>query len=310
MSPSSDTESSAAPTAGSSMPPQPTILTPSLLREWRLPSPGGSKYGRGQVLVIGGARQTPGAVMLAGLSALRVGAGRLTMAVAQSVAVPLAVAVPESGVVGLPETAEGSVLGEAAGDRLSASVERADAVLVGSGLDDPDETAALLRTLLPLLGEDTAVVLDAFALGVLIDIDEVAQVCGGRLVLTPNEAEAARLLDGSTGPIEDLPGAVIAIAARYQAVVSCHGWIADPAGTLWQVATGHSGLGTSGSGDVLAGGVVGLLARGADPAQAACWATHVHAAAGDRLSASIGPLGFLARELVDQLPIVITELDT
>lgn len=92
-------------------------------------------------------------------------------------------------------------------------------------------------------------------------------------------------------------------------MVSCRGWIADPQGALWQVATGHSGLGTSGSGDVLAGAVVGLLARGAEPAQAACWATHIHAAAGDRLSARIGPLGFLARELVDELPVVITELD-
>jgi hydroxyethylthiazole kinase-like uncharacterized protein yjeF len=225
------------------------------------------------------------------------------------VAVALAVAVPEAGVVGLPESADGSVLGGAAGARLAASVERADAVLVGSGLDDPDETAALLRTVVPLLGPDTAVVLDAFALGVLIDVDEVVDVCGGRLVLTPNEAEAARLLTGTTDPIEDVSAGVLEIARKYRAVVSCHGWIADPSGALWQVSTGYSGLGTSGSGDVLAGGVVGLLARGTDPAQAACWATHVHAAAGDRLSAKVGSLGFLARELVDQLPVVITELD-
>lgn len=303
MPPRTDT---AAPTAAT---PQPTIVTPSLLRDWSLPSPGGSKYGRGQVLVVGGARQTPGAALLAGLSALRVGAGRLTIAVAESVAVALAVAVPEAGVVGLPENADGSVLGSSSGDRLAASVERADAVLIGSGLDDPDETAALLRTILPLLGSDTAVLLDAFALGVLIDVDEVVEVCGGRLVLTPNEAEAARLLTGTTDPIDDMPGAVLEIARKYRAVVSCHGWIGDPTGALWQVATGHSGLGTSGSGDVLAGGLIGLLARGADPAQAACWATHIHAAAGDRLSAKVGSLGFLARELVDQLPVVITELD-
>lgn len=300
------TETAAPATAA----PQPTIVTPSLLRDWSLPSPGGSKYGRGQVLVVGGARQTPGAALLAGLSALRVGAGRLTIAVAESVAVALAVAVPEAGVVGLPETADGSVVGAASGDRLAASVERADAVLIGSGLDDPDETAALLRTIVPLLGPDTAVLLDAFALGVLIDVEEVVDACGGRLVLTPNEAEAARLLTGTTDPIEDMAGAVLEIAQKYQAVVSCHSWIADPTGSLWQVATGYSGLGTSGSGDVLAGGMVGLLARGAEPAQAACWATHIHAAAGDRLSAKVGSLGFLARELVDQLPLVISELDT
>ena len=62
------------------------VITPSVLRNWSLPAVTGSKYGRGQVLVVGGARQTPGAVMLAGRSALRVGAGRLTMAVAESTA--------------------------------------------------------------------------------------------------------------------------------------------------------------------------------------------------------------------------------
>ena len=290
-------------------PPEPTIITPTLLREWSLPSPGGSKYGRGQVLVVGGARQTPGAASLAGVSALRVGAGRLTLAVAESVAVALAVAVPEAGVVGLPQTETGAVRG-AVGDLLRASVERADAILIGSGLDDPDETVELLRNLLPSIGSGTRVVLDAFALGVLSDVDEVADICGGRLVLTPNEVEAARLLTGAPDPIKDMSEAVQQIAQKYRAAVSCQGWIADPDGSLWQVATGHSGLGTSGSGDVLAGAVVGLLARGAEPAQAACWGTHVHAAAGDRLSARVGALGFLARELVDQLPMVITELNT
>ncbi|PZS15751.1 MAG: hypothetical protein DLM57_12035 [Pseudonocardiales bacterium] len=60
------------------------------------------------------------------------------------------------------------------------------------------------------------------------------------------------------------------------------------------VSTGHAGLGTSGSGDVLAGAVAGLLARGTDPVRAACWGTYLDAAAGDRLAARVGRLGFLA----------------
>ena len=76
----------------------------------------------------------------------------------------------------------------------------------------------------------------------------------------------------------------------------------------WLVPFGHPGLGTSGSGDVLAGAVAGLLARGTERAQAACWATYLHAAAGDRLAPVVGRIGFLARELVDTLPHVLTEL--
>ena len=75
----------------------PTPVTPNLLREWSLPDTGGSKYGRGQVLVIGGAAKTPGAAMLSATAALRVGGGRLTLAVARSVALHVAVALPESG---------------------------------------------------------------------------------------------------------------------------------------------------------------------------------------------------------------------
>ena len=89
----------------------PTVVTPALLRGWALPEVGSSKYGRGQVLVVGGARGTPGAAMLAAVASLRAGAGRLTLAVGESVAVAVAVAIPESGVVGLPETSSGSVRG-------------------------------------------------------------------------------------------------------------------------------------------------------------------------------------------------------
>ena len=81
--------------------------------------------------------------MLAGLAALRVGAGVLMLAVAESVAGPVAAAIPEAGVTGLPESDSGSVLGSAA-EVLAPRVERADAVLVGPGLDETEETGALL----------------------------------------------------------------------------------------------------------------------------------------------------------------------
>jgi NAD(P)H-hydrate repair Nnr-like enzyme with NAD(P)H-hydrate dehydratase domain len=123
--------------------------------------------------------------------------------------------------------------------------------------------------------------------------------------MTPNSAEACRLLERDLDdPATDVP----AIAKRYQAVVSCQGWIADPDGGCWQITTGHVGLGTSGSGDVLAGALAGLRARGATASQAACWGTYLHAAAGDRLTARVGKLGFLARELLDEMPGVMAEL--
>jgi hydroxyethylthiazole kinase-like uncharacterized protein yjeF len=302
-------------------------VTPTLLRAWPLPGGGSGKDDRGSVLVIGGARMTPGAVLLAGVAALRSGAGRLTLAVAESVAVPLAVALPEAGVLRLPETAAGTVKGSTAAAVLAAAVEAADAVLIGPGLDDKDEATALLRGLLkvPVGKQPPAIILDAFALGSLPELAGELGPWTGRLILTPNVTEAGILLGHDVGP---LAGDVAELAEKYAAVVSCQGVIAQPVGaaggsggaegggaqdgggraTLWEITTGHSGLGTSGSGDVLSGTVAGLRARGTTDAQAACWATHLHAAAGDRLASRLGGLGYLARELTDELPPLMMEL--
>jgi ADP-dependent NAD(P)H-hydrate dehydratase len=281
----------------------PTPLTPRVLRAWPVPRPDGGKDERGSVLVAGGARTTPGAAVLAGVTALRVGAGRLTLAVASSVAVAVAVATPEAGVVALPESPDGSPTG--AGDRLPSELGRADAVLVGPGLDEPDGTRRLLEDVLDGLDTGTPLVLDAFALGVAVDLRDRLRGRGGGLVLTPNAAEARRLLDEEEHPQDEWAGLV---ACRSGAVVALDGTVAAPDGRRWESASGSSGLGTSGSGDVLAGAVTGLLAAGAAPEQAACWAVALHGTAGDRLAARVGPVGYLARELVAELPAVLVEL--
>ena len=277
----------------------PVEVTPNFLRSWPLPSPGASKYDRGQVVVIGGAERSPGAAMLSGVAALRMGAGRLTLAVSQPVAVAVAVAIPECGVVPLAD----NDLAAAAPD-----IDSADAVLLGPGLDDAEVAEGMLRALLDLVTPTTVVALDAYALGVASRVPELAARLDGRLVLTPNLAEAARLLDRDVDDSDDPVGTVTELAQRYRAVVSCQGYVAADDGRMWSIGTGRVGLATSGSGDVLAGAIVGLCARGADLAQAAVWATYAHAASGDRLAVRVGPLGFLAGELLAELPSVLVEV--
>ena len=285
------------------------LVTPDLLRGWQLSTDTAGKKERGTVLVIGGERRTPGAAMLTGLAALRVGAGRLTMGLAESVAVSVAVAVPEAGVAGLAES-EGYIDGRAAGAVLAADLDSAAAVVIGPGLANADQTAALLASVVPLLGEKTQVVLDAYALGVLPGQPELFEPLAGRLVLTPNRTEILHLLGEEDTDEDDLDlaDAALKAARKYSAVVTAQNLITAPDGSSWEVPAGNPGLGTSGSGDVLAGAVGGFLARGATPAQAACWGTYLHAVAGDRLSASRGPLNFLARELLEAMPPVIAEL--
>lgn len=285
---------------------EPGVITVGALREWRLPQPSGSKQSRGRVVVVGGSPSTPGAAMLAGLAALRVGAGVLSLAVAEPVAAAVGAAVPEASVHGLALLAGRDEA--SATDALRAAVHGSDAVVVGPGLDDPQVSEQVVREVIDAVGADTRIVLDAFALGVLAKLPGVDRIAG-RAVLTPNPAEAARLLERDD--VDQNDGAAVAaeIAARYGAAVSYESWVADADGRGWTVPAGHPGLGTSGSGDVLAGAVGGLLARGADPAQAACWGTHLHGTAGDRLAARVGRLGFLAGELVTELPLVLVETE-
>ncbi|GAA1394338.1 NAD(P)H-hydrate dehydratase [Luteococcus peritonei] len=286
----------------------PMLITPAMLRSWPLPEPTGSKYRRGQVLVVGGARFTPGAAMLAGLAGLRVGAGRLSLGVAESVAGRVAVAIPESGAFGLAEDDEGSVSGEAVAQVLGKEIGRTDALLVGPGLDEPEGTIRLLTEILAELPSEVPVVLDAFGATVLPDLDPaLLKQLSGRLVLTPNAGELARLLELDELDEEDVAQASLDCAKRYGAAVGCNSWVVHE-GRVWQVTTGDTGLGTSGSGDVVAGAVAGLLSRGASLPQALGWGKYVHAAAGDALVARFGRVGYLAGELLPELPRVLSSL--
>ena len=281
-------------------------VTPQLLREWPLPVPDdeGTKHARGTVCVVGGAVGTPGAVRLAGLAALRVGAGRLQLATVESTAVPLGVAVPEAMVVGLPVGSGGS-LSPAAADQIVEQAGEDTTLVLGPGLLDDDDTRALVRAVLPRL-VCRRLVLDAHALTALAGHEDLLAEHEG-LVLTPNDTELAALLGG-----EELTGREGAekVASRYDAVVATKGWAVTPDGSAWRDEAGGVGLGTSGSGDVLAGAIGGLLARGAEPAQAAVWGQYAHAAAGDRLAAQHGRLGYVARELLTELSPVLASLST
>ncbi|MFI7599801.1 NAD(P)H-hydrate dehydratase [Actinoplanes sp. NPDC049681] len=278
------------------------VITPRLLRDWPLPDPQGDKESRGTVLVVGGSRFTPGGVLLAGVAALRAGAGRLQLAVTGSTATALSIAVPEAKVVGLPETDGGSVSGDVPGHLLELAAG-ADVLAIGPGLDDVEETGRLLHRLLDAAGKDAAVVLDAYALGALSKEPDLLAGRSQRVVLTPNVTEAGHLLGRDPG--DDLAAEAGELARRYECVVSLYGHIAAPGGRAWREESGDAGLGTSGSGDVRAGIVAGLLGRGAEPAQAACWGAFAHAVSGQRLAPRYGRTGFLARELVDEVAYTI-----
>ncbi len=273
----------------------PQTIDPAALRAWPLPPPNaaGDKESRGHVLVLGGAREMPGAVILAATAALRAGAGKLTIA---SVAQLVALAIPEARVLGLRETPEGGFTGEAMA-ALDPLADKVNATLIGPGMQDEVATAALVRALLPRL-DGTAVVLDAGAMGVILHPNQ-----GGKapfrftlpVLVTPHAGEMAHLSGKSKEEVGADPDRHARAAARqWNPVVALKGArtvIAAPDGALWQHEGGNVGLASSGSGDTLAGLIAGLAARGAPLHQAACWGVALHAQAGERLAARMGLLG-------------------
>lgn len=269
------------------------IVTDELLRSWGLPDPGTSKKTRGRVIVVGGSRRTPGAVVLAAEAALRVGAGRLGVVVPQSVDAQLGAVIPEAAVFALPEDASQPML-----DGLRDEIGNADAVLVGPGFDDIDETRSTLRAVLEC--GVTRLVLDAYALGVIHDLPR--DLMPDEVIVNANEEEAAILLGRELS--DDRLGDLREIAARDRLVVQCYGDIVEPGGHSWRVSAGGPGLGTSGSGDVLAGAITGFAARGVEAPRAAAWGAWAHATAGDALTAREG-VGFLARDLASHLTAAV-----
>lgn len=288
-----------------------TDVTVGLLRSWPLPRPDGEggKDGRGRILVVGGAPEMPGAVILAANAALRAGAGKLQIAVGRSIARLVAQAVPESLVAGLPETRSGRLRSS---PRLAGLARDAAAVLVGPGLLEGPEAGRLLAVLVRALSRRAVLVVDAATLLPLRRSPRALASLEGRVILTPHAGELAAMTGENKRVIEEDPARFAGAAARrFGGIVALKGaetFIADRAGHAWRNRAGNVGLAISGSGDTLSGIAAGLAARGASPLQAAVWAVALHARAGDRLARRMGPLGFLPRELLGEIPRLMADL--
>jgi hydroxyethylthiazole kinase-like uncharacterized protein yjeF len=291
-------------------------ITARLLRDWPLPMPAANadKDVRGCVLIIAGSKEMPGAVLLAATAALRAGAGKLVIATASSIAPQIGVAVPEARVIGLAETANGGLVADDA-DSLHKACQQASAILIGPGMQDEPSCCHLVRALLPHCA-DKPLILDAAGMSIASrDAD-----CGPDgpfrfstpVLLTPHAGELASLTGADKSDIQTQPEAAARLAAqRWQATVVLKGSltvIADADTQQWRHEGGNTGLAISGSGDVLAGIITGLAARGATLEQAAAWGVALHAMAGEQLSLKHGPLGYLAREISTEIPALLRSL--
>ncbi len=263
------------------------------------------KNSRGRVLAVGGSTLVPGALRLTGEAALRAGAGKLQMATVESAALALGMLVPEAATIALPADANGEIAAGAA-EILREALDRCDTIILGPGMGDSGRAATLVEALLADPRDDLSIVLDAAAIACADRLRAILRAHQGRLVLTPHHGEMAQLTGLDADDIAADPECAVKEAAmRCGAVIALkagHTLIADPHGKLLQYSGGGVGLATGGSGDVLAGIIGGLLARGAEPLVATAWGVWLHGESGRGLASELGPIGFLARELLVAIP--------
>lgn len=265
----------------------------------------GDKESKGRILIVAGSREVPGAALLVATAAMRAGAGKLRIATVASIAQQVGMAMPEAMVIALPEHRRGG-FARSAVRQIADQAADADAIVAGPGVTHGETCRRIADR---LLESPARLALDAALLRSLSPLEEDELDRETMPVLLPHAGELAALLDTGEDEVAAHPVRCGLRAAQlYRSVVLVKGvtsHVVHPDGRSWTYRGGAPGLGVSGSGDVLAGIVGGLLSRGADPLAALLWGVWLHGEAGAALARKVAPIGFLAREIADEIPALL-----
>jgi NAD(P)H-hydrate epimerase len=268
-----------------------SLIEPRQFRSLLEPRPrSGHKGDFGHVLVIGGAHGKIGAAAMAGLAALRAGAGLVTVACSDPNLTSVA---PELMTTALPDS-----------QSIAALAERKDVIAIGPGLGADPPLVSLTRSL--FAESDKPMVVDADGLNALVGQVPDLPSRGELRVLTPHPGEMARLIGR---PVTDRVAEARALATAKQVVLVLKGertLIAFPDGRVWINPTGTPAMGTGGTGDILTGMVAGFLGQfRTQPELAVAAAVYLHGLSGERGAASKGEKSLIATDLLDFLPAAI-----
>ena len=267
----------------------------------------------GHVLVIGGSRGKAGAAAMAGMAALRTGAGLCTVATPRSVQSLVSSFAAELMTEDLAETDAGAIsLRALEYGRADAIMRGKTVIAIGPGISHEPEAAEFVRTVVHRRA--APVVLDADGLNAFDGMDERLDGSGVPLVLTPHPGEMARLAGVSTADVQaDRIGMARKCARDHNCIVVLKGWrtlVAEPGGTVWVNVTGNPGMATGGSGDILTGMIAGVIAQSAELEgisllQRVLAAVRLHGLAGDLARDELCEQALLATDLLRHLPAAL-----
>jgi hydroxyethylthiazole kinase-like uncharacterized protein yjeF len=310
------------------------MATPEQIRTWlpkRLRSAHKGTFGR--ALIVAGSVNYVGAATLAGAGAKRVGAGLVTMALPTPIQPAVAASLTEATYLLLPH--DMGVISSDATRVLEESMGDYDALLLGPGLTQDKETVSFVHALLGLglperkghIGFVSSsqtealerpslppLIVDADGLNALAAAKEWWKTLPPDTIITPHPGEMARLLDEDTTVKQiqaDREGLTLRMAHEWNVVVVLKGAftvIAAPSGRIMVLPFANAGLATAGSGDVLAGAIVGLRAQGLDAFEAAVTGAYLHGLTGELARAELGDMGMVAGDLPPRLPLALQRI--
>ncbi|HUV50624.1 MAG TPA: NAD(P)H-hydrate dehydratase [Anaerolineae bacterium] len=290
--------------------PKQHLLTTDLINNYFQPRPPDAHKGStGHLLLLAGSPGKTGAAAMTAMSAMRVGAGLVTLGLPNSINDILETRILEAMTFPLPETDDG-VLGESSFNAIMELLSGKRCLAIGPGLGSAVETKSLVRR---VIQESTVpIVIDADGINSLAGHTKILQNLKLPVILTPHPGEMARLVDSTPQNIQkDRVGCARDFAKRFNVHVVLKGAktvIAHPDGRAFINPTGNSGMASGGMGDVLTGMIAGLVTQGYSPETAAHAGVFLHGTAADAVADKTGPFGFLATDVIMAIPEQIGRL--
>ena len=286
------------------------LLTRKIIQSCLRPRvPDAHKGTTGHLLIIAGSPGKTGAAAMTSISALRAGAGLVTLGIAETLNAVLEPQVLEAMTAPLPATQPG-VLGESAFDTIKNLMEGKKCVAIGPGLGQAEKTKKLVHKIVK--SSSIPLVVDADGLNNLAGQVQILKSARAPVILTPHPGEMARLMDTGVGAVQQNR---IKCARDFAAGLNVHvilkgarTVIAHPDGRVFINPTGNAGMASGGMGDVLTGIVAGLITQGLSPEDACRAGVYLHGAAADGLAQSMGPYGYLAGDVMHAIPAEIKKI--
>jgi len=284
--------------------PRQHLLTSETVQRWLPSRPQDAHKGRtGHLLVVAGSPGKTGAAAMAAASALRAGAGLVTLAVAQSLNPIMETLLLEAMTAPLPEVDSG-ILGVSCFERVMQLLAKMHCLAIGPGLGQNSDTRKLVLRL--VAESQVPMVIDADGLNNLSADTEVLRQATSPVILTPHPGEMARLTGTTSSAIQsDRVRAARQFAESFRVHVVLKGArtvVAHPDGSVFINPTGNAGMASGGMGDVLTGLIAGFLVQGLSAEAASHCGVYLHGSAADRLAETMGPIGYLASEVMDAVP--------